>query len=292
MTEITLPQGTIAYRATGPADSAHPPVVFVHGFLVDGRLWDAVADLLAADGVRCYQPDLPLGSHTRPMNTDADLSPQGVATIIDAFLAALDLDDVTLVGNDTGGALCQFTVDAHPERIGRLLLTNCDAFDNFPPPPFGSLFKAARRPAVTKQLLTPMRSTAMRHSPLGFGLLAHSFDPALTKAWVQPALERRDIREDISRFARGVDPADLLAVSTRLHAFTKPVRLVWGEEDRVFKPEFGRRLAEAFGNATYVGVPNSRTFVALDAPNTLADELRDFNVATPVATAPRTGTAA
>ena len=278
MTEITLPQGTIAYRATGPADSAYPPVVFVHGFLVDGRLWDGVADLLAADGIRCYQPDLPLGSHTRPMNPDADLTPRGVAHLIHTFIEQLDLDDVTLVGNDTGGALCQFTVDAHPERIGRLLLTNCDAFDNFPPPPFGSLFKAARRPALTKQLLVPMRATKIRHSPLGFGLLADSFDPALTEAWIRPALEQPEIREDIARFARGVEPADLLDVSTRLHRFTKPVRLVWGEQDRVFKPEFGRRLAEAFGgNASYVGVPNSRTFVALDAPNTLADELREFN---------------
>jgi pimeloyl-ACP methyl ester carboxylesterase len=271
--------------------------VFIHGLLVNGSLWNGVADLLAADGFRCYQPDLPLGSHKLPLNADAYHTPQGVATIIDAFLGALDLDDVTLVGNDTGGALCQFTIDAHPERIGRLLLTNCDAFDKFPPPPFGSLISVAQRPAVAKRVMAPMRSTKMRHSALGFGLLAHSFDAEMTLDWILPALEQPEIREDLARFARGINPDDLLAVSTRLGAFTKPVKLVWGEDDRFFKPEFGRRLAEAFGHATYVGIPGARLFVALDAPDRLADELKAFSrgeaqAATPVAAAPRTGTAA
>ena len=273
MAEVALEQGTIVYRAVGPADSPYPPVVFVHGLLVDGRLWDGVADRLAARGVRCYQPDLPLGSHRRPMHPDADLTPRGQAAIIDGFLRALDLDDVTLVGNDTGGALCQFTIDAHPERIGRLVLTNCDAFDKFPPPPFGALVTALRRPSVTRTLLAPMRSTTMRHSAAGFGLLARSFDPELTLDWVRPALEDPAIRSDIARFARGVEPAELLDVSTRLGRFTGPVRIVWGEADKVFKPEFGRRLAEAFADATFVGVPDSRTFVALDAPDTLAAEI-------------------
>jgi pimeloyl-ACP methyl ester carboxylesterase len=276
MAEIALPQGTLAYRAVGPPDSPRPPVVFIHGFLVDGRLWDAVADLLAGSGFRCYQPDLPLGSHRHPMDPGADLSPRGVAVIIDGFLAELGLDDVTLVGNDTGGALCQFLIDAHPERVGRLVLTNCDAFDQFPPPPFGALFAAARSPRLTRALLQPMRATALRHSPLGFGLLARRFDPDLTLDWVRPALSSREIRSDIARFARAARPADLLDVSTRLNRFTAPVRIVWGEGDRVFKPAMGRRLAAAFPEATYTGVPGSRTFVALDAPEALARELRSF----------------
>ena len=122
-----------------------------------------------------------------------------------------------------------------------------------------------------------MRSTKLRHSPLGFGLLAHSFDAELTLDWMLPALEQPAIRDDLARFARGVKREDLLDVSTRLHQFTRPVRIVWGEQDRVFKPAFGRRLAEAFPNATYVGVPGARTFVALDAPERLAEELRELN---------------
>ena len=286
MEEITLPQGTITYHAYGPPDSPHPPVVFVHGLLVDGRLWDGVADRLATAGLRSFALNLPLGSHERPMLPDADLSPRGLAAIIDGCLRELGLDDVTLVGNDTGGALCQFTVDAHPDRIGRLLLTNCDAFDKFPPPPFGALIAAARRPERIRALLAPMRSTALRHSPLGFGLLARSFDPALTRAWLAPALHDADIRRDIARFAREVRPAELLDVSTRLDRFRGPVRIVWGEADRVFKPEFGQRLAQTFADASYVGVPDSRTFVSLDAPDELADELRAFGTRAAATAAP------
>jgi pimeloyl-ACP methyl ester carboxylesterase len=283
MEHVELPQGTIAYRVVGPADSPHPPVVFIHGFLVDGRLWSGVADRLAAAGVRCYQLDLPLGSHRSPMPATTDLTPKGLALVIDAFLAELDLDGVTLVGNDTGGALCQFTIDAHPHRIGRLLLTNCDAFDQFPPPPFGMLVRATRHPALTRALLMPMRSTALRHSPLGFGLLARRFDAGLTRDWLEPALRDPAIRADIARFARGVDPADLLGVASRLHAFERSVRIVWGEADRVFKPEFGRRLAGAFPHATYVGIAGARTFVPLDEPVRLTEEIRAFSAGDPAA---------
>jgi pimeloyl-ACP methyl ester carboxylesterase len=276
MPQIELPQGTISYRVVGPEDSRLAPVVFIHGLLVDGRLWNGVADRLAAQGLRCYQPDLPLGSHRIPMPPATDLSPAGLAGLIDAFMAGMGLDDVTLVGNDTGGALCQFTIDTHPERVGRLVLTNCDAFDKFPPAPFDGLVRAARHPAVTRALLLPMGSRLVRHSPLGFGLLAREFDAGLTRDWLAPAMRDAAIREDIARFARAVKPAELLDVSTRLHRFERPVRVVWGEADRVFKPAFGRRLADLFEDGTYVGLPGARTFVALDEPDGLAERILEI----------------
>src|SRR6476646_3349354 len=93
---VDLRQGRITYRVTGPAESDLPPVVFVHGLLVDNKLWTAVADVLARRGVRSYLPNWPTGSHPIPMNADADLSPRGIARIVINFLAVLDLDDVTL----------------------------------------------------------------------------------------------------------------------------------------------------------------------------------------------------
>ena len=128
-----LPQGDISYSAAGPRSSSHPPVVFVHGLLVDARLWEPVAERLASDGIRSYAPTLPLGSHQRPMNADADLSPRGIAALTRDFLAALDLSDVTIVGNDTGGAICQLMLGSDTSRIGGAVLTNCDAFGSFPP---------------------------------------------------------------------------------------------------------------------------------------------------------------
>src|SRR5690242_15270405 len=127
MPQVSLDQATIDYRVLGPADSPHPPVLFVHGILVDSRLWDGVAEALAGRGFRCILPNWPLGSHTIPVNDRSALSPPGVAAMIQDFMVALDLTDVTLVGSDTGGGLCQFLIDATPERVGRVVLTNCDA---------------------------------------------------------------------------------------------------------------------------------------------------------------------
>ena len=128
MPEITLPQGTIHYRDTGEG----PPVVFLHGLLVDGEVWRKVTPLLQG-AARSIVPDLPLGSHRLAMKADADLSPAGVARLVGDLLAALDLEDVTLVGNDSGGAISQLVALDHGERVGRLVLTNCDCFDVFPP---------------------------------------------------------------------------------------------------------------------------------------------------------------
>jgi pimeloyl-ACP methyl ester carboxylesterase len=271
---VDTPAGTVSYRVAGPADSPAPPVVFVHGLLVNGELWTGVAEALAARGIRSYAPDLPLGAHPIALDPDADLSPRGVAGLLLAFLDALGLDDVTLVGNDTGGALCQFALDLDAARIGRLVLTNCDAFDQFPPPPFGLLVAAGRRPGRLRMLMQPMRMTWARHSALGFGpLVARPFDPALTRRWVTPILTDSGVRRDAARFMRAIRPADLLDVSTRLDRFGKPVLLVWGAADRFFKVGLAHRLAAAFPGARLVEVEGGRTFLPLDEPERVAAEI-------------------
>ena len=279
MATIGLPQGTVTYRMAGPSDSTIPPVVFVHPFLMDGSLWDGVAERLAAEGVRSLAPDWPLGSHRRPLGPDADLSPRGVAGLIASFLEALDLRDVTLVGNDTGGALIQFVLDTDPSRVGRVVLGNCDAFDTFPPFPFSAVFRLLEGRRRLWLNLQPMRLRAFRHSPLGYGLLAGRLDPEQTAAWVEPCLTDPDIRRDTVTFLRAIDPAELLDVSTRLDRFDGPVTIVWGAADRVFTPELGRRLHQAFGHARFVDVPGARTLLPLDAPDVLAAEIARLGTA-------------
>jgi pimeloyl-ACP methyl ester carboxylesterase len=278
---VEVPQGRIEYRVAGPERSSSPPVVFVHGLLVDGQLWTGVADRLAAAGIRSYAPDLPLGSHRTPLGPDVDLTPRGVARLILDFLAALELTDVTLVGNDTGGALCQFVIDTDAERIGRLVLTNCDAFDKFPPPPFGLLVKAGRSRAMLKLMAETTRPTFLRHSALGFGPLARNLDAGVTRSWMEPLRTDPAIRADTARFMAGIDKADLLDVSTRLSAFTRPVRLVWGDRDRFFKLDFAHRLAETFPSAELTTVADGLTFVPLDAPEAVAEAISAVNVGGP-----------
>lgn len=275
MPTVDIPQGRINYRVAGPSTSTAAPVVFIHGLLVNGELWTGVAESLAERGIRSYAPDLPLGSHPIALDAGADLSPKGVAKLINAFLDALGLDDVTLVGNDTGGALCQFLIDTDHHRVGRLVLTNCDAFDQFPPPPFGLIVKAGRRPGRLRAMMATMRPTAVRHSVAGYGgLVAKPLDAELTRRWITPSLDDEGVRRDTAKFLTGIDPDDLLDVSTRLGAFTKPVTLIWGNADRFFKIEFARRLRDTFADAGLVEVEGGRTFLPLDEPQRVADEIQ------------------
>jgi pimeloyl-ACP methyl ester carboxylesterase len=274
MPDIALPQGTIRYRDEGDG----PPLVFVHGVLVDGRLWDPVVARLAGQA-RCIVPDLPLGSHAIPVRPDADLSPTGLARLIADLLEALDLRDVTLVGNDTGGALCQFVVARHPERVGRLVLTDCDAFENFPPTAFRPLVLAARARLLTAGM-QPMRLRALRRLPLAYGWLTKRPLPdELLDSWLRPFLTDAGVRRDARRALAGIRPEQLLDNASALAGFDRPVLLAWAPEDRFFPLEHAQRLAAIFPDARVEQIADARTFVSWDQPDRLAELVRAFALA-------------
>ena len=270
---VDLPQGKVAYRVAGPAASDHPPVVLVHGLLVDNRLWTPVAERLAADGIRSYAPTLPLGAHRLPMNADADLSPTGVAGLVLDFIRALDLSDVILVGNDTGGAISQIMLGADSSRIGAVVLTDCDALGTFPPLGLAPLFRALRYPWLVARLASALKAKALRHGPLAYGLLtSEPLDPELTLDWMRPAADPA-IRRDLAKLARGVDSKVLLDAAGRFGQFPGPVRILWGEADPYFKVKLGRRLSEAFPRATFATVSGGRAFLPLDHPDRVVGEI-------------------
>jgi pimeloyl-ACP methyl ester carboxylesterase len=269
-----LEEGPIHYRVAGPEDG--PPIVFVHGVLVNGSLWRATADRLATEGYRTFTPDWPMGSHRTGMEPDADLSPRGMAKLVLSFLATLGLRRVTLVGNDTGGAICQFVLDANPGPIERLVLTNCDAFEVFPPAPFNLAFKAARVPGLLRLLLQPARLRLVRHR-IGYGpLVAKALDSRQTRAWVLPYLRNADVRHDTRKLLTQVDPHDLVDVASRLGRYQGPVLLCWAPDDRFFTIDLARRLEERFSDARLVEIPDARTFVPHDQPKRLAEEIAAF----------------
>jgi pimeloyl-ACP methyl ester carboxylesterase len=271
MPEIRLTQGTISYRDSGEG----PPVVFVHGLLVDGALWRKVTPLL--DGAaRSIVPDLPLGSHRTAMNADADVTPRGVARLMGDFLAALDLEDVTLVGNDTGGLISQLVALDHGERVGRLVLTNCDCFEVFPPKEFVPMVKSARVPGAVKAALQPMRAAAARRAVLAYGGLAREIPDEVTAAWTEPARTNAAVRADLIRFMKAVDKSTSLDAAARLPQLQIPSLVAWGQDDRFFPRELGERLAHTLPNSRLEPVANSRTFVSEDEPEALADLIRGF----------------
>jgi pimeloyl-ACP methyl ester carboxylesterase len=264
---IDLPIGPVDYRDLGPRTADAPVAVFVHGILVNSTLWDPVAEPLAAAGIRCILPDWPLGAHHRPASKDAELSPLTVAAAITDLLDALGLRDVVLAGSDTGGALCQLALRGDTHRVSGLVLTNCDAFEQFPPRYFGPLFTLARSPLAVWLLAQQTRLRAVRHSPLGFGPLLSRPRPAgLTRGWIQPLLDSAAIRHDLTRFARGLQGTELTEAATWLGRFQRPVRLVWGTRDKHFTLELGRRLAAAFPLAQLDEVADATTFVSIDRP--------------------------
>jgi pimeloyl-ACP methyl ester carboxylesterase len=270
--ELSLPQGRILYRELGSG----PPIVFVHGLLVDSRLWRHVAPALA-DGHRCILPELPLGSHTLAMPADADLTPPGLAALIAGVLEALDLRDATVVANDTGGALTQIAAAHHPERMGRIVLTNCDAYDNFLPPLFRPLQWGARVPGFVGLIAQSMRLGAMRDLPIAYGMLTkRGLDRELTASWVRPVQRDAGVRRDLRKLLLGIDPRYTNEAVQRLRSFEKPVLLAWGADDRVFKPRFAERLAADIPTARLELIPDATTFVPEDQPERLVELVREF----------------
>lgn len=268
--EIELPQGRIRYREAGEGK----PVVFVHGYLVDGRLWDGVVDALA-DRFRCLAPDWPIGAQRIAMNPDADLSPPGVAATIASFLEALDLTDVTIVGNDSGGAMSQVLVTNHPERIGRLVLTNCDTHDNFPPGIFKAMPPLAKLPGGMAVLGAPFRIGAVARR--AFRPFARTPIPdELIASWMEPGSTDRGVKRDLKKVTSGMHRRYTEAAAEQLRGSDLPILLAWAPSDRFFPISYAERLASEAGNARIVRIPDSKTFVSLDQPDLLAKEIAEF----------------
>jgi pimeloyl-ACP methyl ester carboxylesterase len=270
-TAIQIPAGTIRFREQG----AGPPMVFVHGLLVDGRLWDAVLPHLT--GQRLIVPDWPLGSHRSALAASADLTPPGLARVVADFLTALEVDDVTLVANDTGGAIAQLVVTRHPQRIQRLVLTNCDAYDNFLPPIFRPLQLAARVPGLPQVLLGAMRSERLRNLPMTFGGLSSTrIDPALTADWLQPARVDPAVRRDLVKVLRGISKRYTIEAARELGRFGGRTLIAWGRDDPFFKPRYAERLASEFSDVRLEWIDRARAFVPLDQPVRLAELITAF----------------
>lgn len=268
--EIDLPAGRIRYREAGSGK----PVVFVHGYLVDGRLWDGVVDRLS-DRFRCLAPDWPLGSQQIAMNPDADLTPPGIAATIASFLDALDLDEVTIVGNDSGGAMSQVLVTRHPERIARLVLTNCDTHENFPPGAFKAMPPLAKLPGGMMALSAPFRIPAVAR--LAFRPFARTKIPdELIDSWMRPATSDSDVMRDLKKVTVDMNKRYTLEAAEKLRGSELPILLTWAPGDKYFPISYAERLASETGNAKIVQIPDSKTFVALDQPQRLADEIAAF----------------
>ena len=252
-----------------------PPIVFVHGALVNANLWRKVVPRL--DGFKRVTLDLPLGSHIEPMPRDADLRPPALADLIADSLAALELTDVTLVGNDTGGGLCQIVATRRPERIGALVLTSCDAFDSFPPRFFRIVLAPARVPGMIPIAFGGLRLRPLRRLPIAYGwLTTKPIDRDAEDSYVMPVLTRGGIRRDVRKLLGGLDPTYTLDAAAKLAGWDRPALIAWSEKDRFFPTEHAERLAKVIPNARLEWIEGARTFSMEDEPERVAAVIGSF----------------
>jgi pimeloyl-ACP methyl ester carboxylesterase len=270
--ELDLPPGRLRYFEAGTGS----PIVFAHGLLVNANLWRKVVARLSPE-FRCIALDLPLGSHTLPMPEAADLTPHGLADLIAQAAEALALEEVTLVGNDTGGALCQMLVTRRPERVGRLVLTSCDYRDNFPPAMFRYFKPAAAIPGAMKLLMLPMRLRWPRRLPFAFGwLVKRPVDRAAEDSYLLPGMTIAGVEQDLKRVIQGIDTRYTNEAADRLKEFDKPALIAWSSDDRFFKPAHAERLAQELPNARLEWIENARSLSPEDEPSRLAELIADF----------------
>ncbi|MGH3089505.1 MAG: alpha/beta fold hydrolase [Rubrobacteraceae bacterium] len=274
MREIELSAGTIEYEDTG---GDGPVLVLLHGVAMDGSLWRGVVADLRPDH-RCVVPTLPLGGHRRPMRPDADLTIQGMVRLVAEFLERLDLRDVTLVGNDWGGA--QLVVsEGIDERVGRLVLTSCEAFENYPPGvPGRAVARAAAMPGGIYLAFQSLRLRPLRRLPMTWGWMSKRPVPdEVMDEWFRPLQTRGDIRRDLRKYATSIPPKKvLLRWTERLISFDRPALVAWAREDRVMPPEHGRRLAGMLPRGRLIEIPDSYALIPEDQPRELARAIRGF----------------
>ncbi len=266
--------GTIEYQTTG---SDGPVVVFLHGVGMNASLWRHVVADLGKDH-RCIVPTLPLGGHRTPMRPDADLSVLGVARVVAEFLERLDLRDVILVMNDWGGAQA-LVADGRGERIARLVITSCEAFDNYPPGlPGSNLYTAAKMPGGIAAAFGLLRLKPMRRLPMTWGRMTKRPVPhEVMNDWFAPLWSSKEIRRDLRKYVLSVPPkAELLEWSERLRDFDRPALVVWATEDKVMPPEHGRRLVELLPKGEHAEIEDSYTLIPEDQPQRLVEHLRAF----------------
>jgi pimeloyl-ACP methyl ester carboxylesterase len=267
---VEVDRTVIRYRSVGEG----PTLVFVHGVYVGGALWDSLVEQLG--GFRCIVPTWPLGAHADPA-PDADLSARAQAARIPAFLAALDLTDVTLVGNDTGGGLCLAALaTGHPglARIGRLVLTNCDSYEQFPPKGFDKIAAISRRiPFIGKGFLRFLSSGPGQR----FFLKSVCVHPTTSAAAIFAEFATsKATRRDALRTTQSLEPSVTLDAVDALRAFDRPVLLAWGDHDKLFPLAHAERLRDDFPRAELVPVADAATYVMLDQPAALARAIRGF----------------
>jgi pimeloyl-ACP methyl ester carboxylesterase len=279
MPTVELSLGTVSYEDTGSG----PVVLLLHGLVQSATVWREVAADLAADH-RVVIPTLPYGSHTIPLRPDADLTPHSTALLIGEFADALDLPHDTVFVENDAGRLQQLAAE-RPDRVGRMVIAGCEAFDNYPPKAGGTLMAAAAKiPGGIRCLALALTPRPMRRVPgTGFAVMTVKGVPhELTDGWLEPLRTDARVRADLVRYLRATRRTEMLEAAGRLADFHGPALVVWGKQDKMMPPQHGRRLAELIPGAELLELDDCGTLIPFDRPRALAEAVRRFAAERPL----------
>ncbi len=263
--------GTVEYRDIGQG----PVLVFLHLVLAESSHWDRMPPFLS-DRHRCILPTLPMGAHRVPADASADLSVEGLARAVAELLEELDVRDVTLVGNDSGGAISQVVAANHPERLGRVVLTNCDMYDDFPPKLFSYFNLVPHLPGGMALLGRTLKMRALWGLPFVFGRLTNEVDAIKIDRWADALLASPEVRRDARKVLLGFGPEVTNRAAAALRATRLPFLVAWGADDLAFKPALAERFCAEVPTAKLVMIPDCKTLVCWDQPERLAELIADF----------------
>ena len=263
--------GDIEYRDIGEG----PAIVFLHLVLAEASHWDKMPELLA-DRYRCIFPTLPMGAHKIPANPEADLSVDGLARAVVDLIQHLGLDQVTIVGNDSGGAISQVIAANYPEQLARVVLTNCDMYDDFPPKLFAYFNLLPHIPGGLKITGHALKIRAFWGLPFVFGRLANVVDGTKIDRWADALLADDRVRADARKVLLGFGPDVTNKAAAQLKDTELPILVAWGEDDRAFKPTLAERFVSEVPSAELCWIKNCKTLVCWDQPEKLAELIHEF----------------
>ena len=267
--------GPLAWRSSGHG----PTLVFFAGALANGDLWRDVVSALE-DRYRCITIDLPLGAHVWPLSPGADRSAVSLARLLLDCLELLDVDDATVVANDTAGGLVLLSLaSGHPAlgRVSGLVLTNCDNYDQFPPDALKKGVYVCRRfPRIARAAFRLQVRSAMGRRRGIATVVAGGLDPQREASFFGPGRRDPCVVDDMVAAMAGFRPDLLVDAADAIPRFDRPVLLIWGECDGFFPMAHAHRLAAAFPDATLVPVPGAKTWVPVDNPAAVAEGIAGF----------------
>lgn len=272
--KLDTPAGSISYVEQGDG----PVALFVHGVLLNGYLWRHQLEQLN-NLRRCIAVDLLAHGNTK-ISATQDVSVTANAHMLAEFLDALKVDQADLVGNDSGGGICQIFAALYPERVRSLTLTDCDAHDNWPPEAFKPFVAMVAAGGLTETLKAMLADKSVYRSPRALGL-AYEKPEAVSddtiEIYLRPHMSSAARTHDLERFVNAFDSQHTVAIEDRLRRVHAPSLVVWGTDDIYFDLKWSHWLEKTIpGTKKRVELKSARIFFPEERWSEFNAELRTF----------------